>query len=261
MAFSAILRRSANKAAPLASRLIGAQRNFQSSAAVVSAVKRASLSPQFLRSAACYPTRHFSSSVATKSSSSNNKLLDVLQSEISVVEESEEHDKTVEVPKGFPFEIEDNAGEQTVTLTRQYEGETISVEVSMPSLVTGEEDEDEDQDDEDEKDETSTQSSVPLLVTVTKKDGSSLEFDCIAYPDEISINSLSLKNPDTEDQLAYEGPDFLDLDENLQKAFHKYLEIRGIKPSTTNFLHEYMIEKDNKEYLRWLKDVKNFVEA
>uniref|UniRef100_A0A803N517 Mitochondrial glycoprotein n=1 Tax=Chenopodium quinoa TaxID=63459 RepID=A0A803N517_CHEQI len=238
MAFSAILRRSANKAAPLASRLIGAQRNFQSPAVVFSAVKRASLSPQFLRSAACYPTRHFSSSVATKSSSSNNKLLDVLQSEISVVEESEEHDKTVEVPKGFPFEIEDNVGEQTVTLTRQYEGETISVEVSMPSL-----------------------SSVPLLVTVTKKDGSSLEFDCTAYPDEISINSLSLKNPETEDQLAYEGPDFLDLDENLQKAFHKYLEIRGIKPSTTNFLHEYMIEKDNKEYLRWLKDVKKFVEA
>lgn len=52
-----------------------------------------------------------------------------------------------------------------------------------------------------------------------------------------------------------------DLDENLQKAFHKYLEIRGIKPSTTNFLHEYMIEKDNKEYVRWLKDVKDFVQA
>ena len=53
---------------------------------------------------------------------------------------------------------------------------------------------------------------------------------------------------------------YSDLDENLQKAFHKYLEIRGIKPSTTNFLQEYMFAKDNKEYLMWLKNLKNFVE-
>lgn len=51
-----------------------------------------------------------------------------------------------------------------------------------------------------------------------------------------------------------------DLDENLQKAFLKYLEVRGINPSTTNFLHEYMIKKDNKEYLEWLKNLKNFIE-
>ncbi|KAK9120847.1 hypothetical protein Syun_018464 [Stephania yunnanensis] len=50
------------------------------------------------------------------------------------------------------------------------------------------------------------------------------------------------------------------LDENLQRAFHKYLEIRGIKPSTTNFLHEYMINKDSREYLVWLKNLKKFIE-
>lgn len=50
-----------------------------------------------------------------------------------------------------------------------------------------------------------------------------------------------------------------DLDENLQKAFHKYLEIRGISPSTTNFLHEYMINKDSREYLIWMKDLKKFI--
>lgn len=52
-----------------------------------------------------------------------------------------------------------------------------------------------------------------------------------------------------------------DLDENLQKAFHKYLEIRGIKPSTTNFLHGYMVDKDGREYLTWLKNLQKFVEA
>lgn len=56
--------------------------------------------------------------------------------------------------------------------------------------------------------------------------------------------------------------DFIrDLDENLQKSFHKYLEIRGIKPSTTSFLHEYMINKDSREYVKWLENLQKFVEA
>lgn len=53
---------------------------------------------------------------------------------------------------------------------------------------------------------------------------------------------------------------FSDLDENLQKAFLKYLEVRGVNPSLTNFLHEYMISKESKEYLEWLKNLKNFIE-
>jgi len=52
---------------------------------------------------------------------------------------------------------------------------------------------------------------------------------------------------------------YSDLDENLQKAFLKYLEIRGITPNTTNFLQEYMFNKDNKEYLGWLKKLKSFI--
>ncbi|KAK9732992.1 hypothetical protein RND81_04G036500 [Saponaria officinalis] len=73
---------------------------------------------------------------------------------------------TVPAPADFPFTMEDNPGEQTVTLSREYDGETITVEVSMPNLVTGEEDEGGDEDDDEEP---RTDSSVPLLVTVVKK--------------------------------------------------------------------------------------------
>jgi len=51
-----------------------------------------------------------------------------------------------------------------------------------------------------------------------------------------------------------------DLDENLKKTFYKFLEIRGVKASTTNFLHEYMTRKVNREYFLWLKNVKEFME-
>ncbi|KAK9742419.1 hypothetical protein RND81_03G171400 [Saponaria officinalis] len=258
MAFSTILRRSFSKAAPLATKFIGFHKNPQSSAAAstaVSALNRATISPRFAGRRFCS-----SSAAVVDGVSSDKKLIEVVQSEIEVAEQSEDPEKTVPAPADFPFTMEDNPGEQTVTLSREYDGETITVEVSMPNLVTGEEDEGGDEGDDEEP---RTDSSVPLLVTVVKKDGNApyLEFDCTAFPDEIRINGLSLKNPETEDHLAYEGPDFYDLDENLRKAFHKYLEIRGVKPSTTNFLHEYMIDKDSKEYIRWLKDVKTFVEA
>ena len=75
----------------------------------------------------------------------------------------------------------------------------------MPDLVTGEENDD----DNDNDSERVTQSSIPLSISVLKKGGPYLEFNCVGYPDEIVIDGLSVKNPDlTEDQVAYEGPDF-----------------------------------------------------
>lgn len=75
----------------------------------------------------------------------------------------------------------------------------------MPDLVTGEDDEGEGDDD----DERPTESRLPLVVNVAKKGGPYLEFGVTACPDEIQIDSLSVKNPDNaEDQIAYEGPDF-----------------------------------------------------
>ncbi|KAL4578802.1 hypothetical protein LXL04_014933 [Taraxacum kok-saghyz] len=116
-------------------------------------------------------------------------------------------------------------------------------------------------DDADDNDnEKDNQSSIPMVVKVSKTGGPCLEFGVTAYADEIVIDSLSVKDPDmAEDQLPYEGPRFDELDENLQKAFHKYLEIRGIKPSVTNFLHEYMVNKEHREYTNWLKNLKKSI--
>lgn len=101
----------------------------------------------------------------------------------------------------------DSPGQQTITLERTYQGEEIKVEVHMPDLVTGE-DNDVD-DDNDDGSERASQSSVPLSVSVSKKGGPILEFSCVAYPDEIVIDGMSVKNPDlAEDQIPYEGPDF-----------------------------------------------------
>ncbi|KAB2600486.1 hypothetical protein D8674_010757 [Pyrus ussuriensis x Pyrus communis] len=94
----------------------------------------------------------------------------------------------------------------------------------MPDLVPGEDDNDDNQNDD--NDEHANQSSISLVITVSKGNRPVLEFSVTAYLDESHIDSLAVKNPeDSEDQIAYEGPHFHDLDENLQKAFHKYLEV------------------------------------
>ncbi|XP_050208729.1 uncharacterized protein At2g39795, mitochondrial-like [Mercurialis annua] len=205
---------------------------------------------------------HFSTAAADEPNkgTSTESLLRVLDMEIKLAEETDDHERVETIPEGFPFKIDDNPGQQTLILTREYDGELVKVEVHMPDLVTGEDNQVGDDDIDDA--EKPTRSSIPLIVSVSKKSGTSLEFHCIAYPDGIVVDTLSVKNSElSEDKIAYEGPNFHDLDEKLKKAFHKYLENRGIKPSTINFLHEYMINKDSREFLGWLKDLKQFVEA
>ncbi|CAH2073924.1 unnamed protein product [Thlaspi arvense] len=208
---------------------------------------------------------------AKKRVSPNDPLLRVIEAEIGFADQADDYDRVEETPNGFPFKMEDKPGSKIVTLTRDYEGECVIVEVHMTNLVTGDKEDDEDDDEEEneedeqheDKPEKPKQSNVPLLVTLSKKTGPSLEFRCTAFPDKIAIKDMWVTFPDdpSKDELAYEGPSFRALDEKLRKAFHRYIEIRGIEPSMINFLHEYMINKDSKEHLLWLKTLKNFVKS
>ncbi|KAM3218669.1 hypothetical protein P3L10_023200 [Capsicum annuum] len=199
---------------------------------------------------------------STKWPSSDESLIKVIQSEILCAESTDGQDEVEEAaPEDFPFKIEDHPEQQTITLTREYQGESIDVEVHMPDLVTGGEDEN-DGNAEDDR-ESGNQSQIPLVVRVSKKNGLSLKL-----VSQLKLMRWQLKVCQSKilkllrirllmkDLISRE-----DLDENLQKAFHKYLEIRGFKPSTTNFLHEYMINKDPRKYVMWLENLKKFIEA
>ncbi|XP_010553052.1 PREDICTED: uncharacterized protein At2g39795, mitochondrial-like [Tarenaya hassleriana] len=248
-----MFRRASSTAAALAFRAVRSPARF---GAAVS-VERLVLGSQLSRGSASSFAR-FSTDVAHKKSSSDENLIRVIDSEIECAktEEAPDHNVMEEKPEGFPFEIVDTPGERTVLLKRNFEDETIQVEVDTLASY-----EDEGGDEGGDEEEDGDKTRVPMVLSVSKGDGLCLEFGVSAYPDEIVIDSLSIKRPqDSDEQLAYEGPDFEDLDENLQKAFLKFLEVRGIKASTTNFLIEYMANKDSREYLQWLKDLKSFVQ-
>ncbi|KAG6580520.1 putative protein, mitochondrial, partial [Cucurbita argyrosperma subsp. argyrosperma] len=255
MALNSILRRASTSVLPLALRSVATPRSFHHAISGAITIGNRSFRKElntdfflpFFRSYSAAPAKN----------NAEVTLIRVLESEIKCAEEDDQN-SVDEIPEEFPFEIQDNPGERTISLYRKYEDETIKVEVDIPNVSAEDEEEDNDEAGENDDEQTREESSIPLVVSISKDSGECLEFGVTAFPDEISIDHLSIKKPD--DQLAYEGPEFHDLDENLQKAFHKYLEVRGIKPSTTNFLHEYMINKDSREYLMWLKNLKTFIE-
>ncbi|XP_044352824.1 uncharacterized protein At2g39795, mitochondrial-like [Triticum aestivum] len=106
--------------------------------------------------------------------------------------------------------------------------------------------------------------SLPLMVTVSKPDGSSMKFACDAYHDEITIDTVSVRQrpsgAEEGDNNAYDdGPDFSDLDNNLQEGLHKYLEVRGVTPNNIELLHKYIISKEWQHYQVWLAKLRHFV--
>ncbi|KAJ8549903.1 hypothetical protein K7X08_033610 [Anisodus acutangulus] len=96
---------------------------------------------------------------------------------------------------------------------------------------------------------------------VSKKSEPSWELGVTAYAEQIVIDTLTFKDPNAKDEISYQGPAFRALDENHQKTIYKYPETRVIKPSTIHSLHEYMINKDVKEYIMWLKNFKKLIET
>ncbi|RZC76689.1 hypothetical protein C5167_000834, partial [Papaver somniferum] len=153
------------------------------------------------------PTHHHFSAQANKKSNSDDALLSLIE---SVIDWEERYYKVGEAPREFPFKIKDNAGEEFITLTRDYQGEVIGASACWPK---------------------DPKCYFHLCVSVMKKSGPTLVFDARAdETDEISIDSITVENPNASNDYIT----FSDLDEKLQDAFHTYLDVRGFNPAITN---------------------------
>lgn len=252
-----VVRRAASSVAPKAFRALKHQR------LIVSATGSAFQS--CCRKETIKGTPWVSSRAATSiavSAKSNENLVEMLEDEIQCALESDPPTEDPKPPGTIPWEIEDILGNQAVILRKKHGNEDIKVEV-MPGDM-GDEEEEEDEEDGD-SDIASVEPHVYLTVTISKGEGPFLEFICTGYAKEVSIDAMAFKHPqkkasDEGDRIPYDGPDFNDLDESLQKALQKYLEVRGIKPVLTNYLSEYVINKERKENINWLKTVKEYIE-
>ncbi|KAK7529947.1 regulatory protein-like protein suaprga1 [Phyllosticta citribraziliensis] len=125
----------------------------------------------------------------------------------------------------------------------------------------------------DEGQEEGTTFPAHLNITITK-DGQkgALVIDALAEHSAIEISNMFYfpdakmadpKDPQTDFSRRgiYPGPAFGQLDEDLQLLLDEYLAERGVDATLAIFIPEYIDFKEQKEYLRWLKNVKDFVAA
>ncbi|KAL6207345.1 hypothetical protein ACLB2K_018303 [Fragaria x ananassa] len=102
---------------------------------------------------------------------------------------------------------------------------------------------------------------ISVLVDISKGDGSNdLEFLCSAWPDCMEIPKVYVLRRGGMPAKPYLGPDFRDVNEEIQKKLCGYLEARGVNDELSLFLHQYMMNKDRIELIRWLGNLKLAVE-
>lgn len=161
------------------------------------------------------------------------------------------------------FAIKDAAGMGAVSLTRTYEDEKIAIEFDCQNI---EEDFEENELDEDDEEQEEGEEEEPAMVTGINFEAKIHRGSSYLHIDLFAGNSLEVRNvrfvgeeqKGVDEIKLYSGPKFLDLDADLQQAFYEYLAARKIDDDLAFFVQTYSQDKEQKEYLRWLKKCLEF---
>ncbi|OJD10418.1 hypothetical protein ACJ73_09799 [Blastomyces percursus] len=129
-----------------------------------------------------------------------------------------------------------------------------------------------DQEDADFEEDQIPSYPARVSVTIEKKGKGAVQIETLAQDGYIQIQNVGyfakadLANAASAEkewtrQSLYSGPPFGNLDEDLQTLMEQYLEERGIDNALAVFVPEFIEFKEQQEYIRWLKNLKTFIEA
>jgi len=200
-----------------------------------------------------------------------------------VLGEELEHERTTYVPSEVvakgppePFEMIETDGDCEITLVRAF-GDDEEIAVTFNATEDPyEEDEyfvsDADGAATNEAEDEDEDVTIHFSVSVSRGDGhEGLEFSCATDGETVEVRNVRYEaiggggggeaDEDDEDEYfsSYPGPNYDELDESVQEEFHKYLEARGIDATLANYIAEVHVDKEQREYTRWLENVANFV--
>ena len=200
-----------------------------------------------------------------------------------VLGEELEHERTTYKPSEVvakgppePFEMIETDGDCEITLVRAF-GDDEEIAVTFNATEDPyEEDEyfvsDADGAATNEAEDEDEDVTIHFSVSVSRGDGhEGLEFSCATDGETVEVRNVRYEaiggggggeaDEDDEDEYfsSYPGPNYDELDESVQEEFHKYLEARGIDSTLANYIAEVHVDKEQREYTRWLENVANFV--
>ncbi|KAM6503220.1 Mitochondrial glycoprotein [Amanita muscaria] len=208
---------------------------------------------------------------------SDAALSQKLQSEIQYEKEAlVDVKETPEFLKAFQeqgvWRIEDTAGNDEITLHRTCCNETIRVMFSIADIQTDEEFSPDHEDGSEPAVRDLHDYPVRVALSLTKAEGAgALNVDMVAQDGHFMIDNISYypdgrlgteltAEADWKRRGLYIGPQFDTLDATVQEEFEKYLQERGINESLALFIPEYAEYKEQQEYIRWLSNVKTFID-
>ena len=108
---------------------------------------------------------------------------------------------------------------------------------------------------------------VRYTISATKA-GKSMVWNCVTRDASSTIQGVGLTNEDVDlvqktsgiSENLYQGPDFTELAEDLQDAFHEYLEEElGIDSDFSAFVTMYTDYKEQSQYVNFLLDAQSIV--
>ncbi|KAI0078643.1 mitochondrial glycoprotein [Panus rudis PR-1116 ss-1] len=228
-----------------------------------------------LRASAAVPARNFSVSARRFGEGASDialtqKLAEELQYEKEAATEGEPN-----FLKSFKaqnvWQLEDTPGNDEVTLTRKFGNENIRLMFSIADVQAEQENEFDENEEQEEPANPSypircsfsiTKDSAPgaLTIDAMAQDGAFI-VDNISFYSDSKVGTELTAEADWKRRGLYIGPQFDTLDITVQEEFEKFIQERGINENLAMFIPEYAEYKEQKEYVRWLGDVKKFIEA
>ena len=109
---------------------------------------------------------------------------------------------------------------------------------------------------------------VDFLVWINKSSSrGGIVYECSSVEGEIHVNNIIYSDNFNQLEEAiitmnrdlYRGPDFMTLDDELQDSLHDFLSELGIDEDMATFVETYSLDKDQRLYMEWLKNMKDMV--
>lgn len=175
------------------------------------------------------------------------------------------------------FSLSETPGSMEVVLTGQIGSDAIRVKFDAQDAVElddspdyegsdGEEDDEdsaydgEDNDDDEEDDNEDELPGIRFVADITR-DNQGLQFECVASSNLTVERVRFLRDfaADAEKESHYFGPNFVDLELDVQEKFYDYLAARKIDDELAQFITQYADLKEQREYLAFLESAEQFV--
>eukprot|EP01134_Creolimax_fragrantissima_P002284 CFRG2284T1 len=199
------------------------------------------------------------------SGSASQNLQNELQKEIDYENNNNEDEDLTDEIRESGFSVKETLGDSNIELEKLYDDEKITVRMKVELLALPDEDETTDP----EAPPPNPGIFYTVIVTKNNKKGA-IFFDMSAVDGEASVENI-FYNPDTTTALAldpeseyknhnaYPGPNLAEVEEALEIAFGEYLLARGINDDFALLAEKIYREKEQKEYMNWLSEIKNFI--